>query len=178
LICFTKPIPDMKNIIVILLLLCSVYLGMAQEQKSLNNKIYKNENGIWKDPSGFNLIDSIVTVKLKNRKSNLDNLKITGQVLRHNRLGFVDIRVPKGVDIFEFCEKLKSIPEVESVEVNTIGKFGKVIDPGKQEILFLVPNDPLRSNQYYLNQINAYLGWDITTGSNCVSIGVLDSGTD
>jgi len=102
LICFTKPKPDMKNIIVILLLICSVSVGMAQEQRSLNNKIYKKENGVWKDTSGFSLIDSIVTVKLKDRKSNIENLNIIGQVMRRNRLGFVDIRVPKGVDLFEF----------------------------------------------------------------------------
>lgn len=112
----------MKNIIVILLLICSVSVGMAQEQRSLNNKIYKKENGVWKDTSGFSLIDSIVTVKLKDRKSNIENLNVIGQVLRRNRLGFVDIRVPKGVDLFEFCERLRAVPGVESVEVNSIGR--------------------------------------------------------
>ncbi|MBU0531105.1 MAG: S8 family peptidase [Candidatus Uhrbacteria bacterium] len=42
----------------------------------------------------------------------------------------------------------------------------------------LTPNDPLIANQWYLDQINAYGAWDISTGSNTVVVAVLDTGLD
>jgi len=42
----------------------------------------------------------------------------------------------------------------------------------------LIPDDPDYIQQYYLREIEAPSGWDITTGSNEVVVAVLDSGVD
>ncbi len=40
----------------------------------------------------------------------------------------------------------------------------------------LIPNDYIASNQWYLGKINATAAWDVTTGSENVSIGIVDQG--
>ncbi|MGB1003292.1 MAG: S8/S53 family peptidase [Salibacteraceae bacterium] len=45
------------------------------------------------------------------------------------------------------------------------------------EIAF-TPNDPSINNQNYLNQINAYSGWDVSKGNTSIKVGIVDSGTD
>jgi subtilisin family serine protease len=42
----------------------------------------------------------------------------------------------------------------------------------------IIPNDPGFVNQYALNSIRAPQGWDYSTGSNSVTIAILDSGVD
>jgi len=49
-------------------------------------------------------------------------------------------------------------------------------EPVRRQRLLLVPNDPLFSDQTYLQAIEAPAAWDITTGSPSVLIGVSDSG--
>ncbi len=41
-----------------------------------------------------------------------------------------------------------------------------------------IPNDPLFSQQWYLNKIGATNAWNITTGSSNVVVAILDSGVD
>ena len=40
------------------------------------------------------------------------------------------------------------------------------------------PNDPLNTNQYYLNTIHAFEAWDICKGDSTVVIGITDTGVD
>ena len=42
----------------------------------------------------------------------------------------------------------------------------------------IVPNDPLLSQQYALNKIQAFQAWDINQGSPSVPIGIVDTGVD
>ena len=57
------------------------------------------------------------------------------------------------------------------------GYFEKV-EPVYLEQSLYVPNDPLSTNQYYLNLIKANEAWDITKGSPSIVIGIVDSGGD
>jgi serine protease len=62
------------------------------------------------------------------------------------------------------CVDLKSDPDVETADLNAIGK------------LFRAPNDPMYYNQWHYDLINLPRAWDITTGSDNVIVAVLDSG--
>src|SRR5205085_2573597 len=71
-----------------------------------------------------------------------------------------------------------------NVSVETAAKklmqTGKVLyaDPHYIYALDYTPNDPQISQQYHLNKINAYAGWDVEKGDTNVVIGIVDSGTD
>lgn len=45
------------------------------------------------------------------------------------------------------------------------------------ELLF-IPNDPLLSEQYYLDKINSFKAWEISMGNETVIVGVVDTGID
>ncbi|MCX7930405.1 MAG: S8 family serine peptidase [Chlorobi bacterium] len=49
-------------------------------------------------------------------------------------------------------------------------------EPVRRQRLLFVPNDPLVSDQQYLQAIEAPAAWDVTTGSASVLIGISDSG--
>ncbi|MGI6319433.1 MAG: S8 family serine peptidase [Bacteroidales bacterium] len=57
---------------------------------------------------------------------------------------------------------LQNIPQVEWAQKSPILK------------LFVIPNDPKIGQQYYLEKINAYEAWDLTTGSKDVKIAIVD----
>ena len=43
---------------------------------------------------------------------------------------------------------------------------------------FVEPNDPSLNKQWALDQIQAYGAWDLSTGSEAVTVAVLDTGID
>jgi subtilisin family serine protease len=66
-------------------------------------------------------------------------------------------------------DRLATLPDVESIEVD------------KKIKAFLVPNDPLYSDQYALkgtHGIRAPLAWNITRGTRAKLVAVIDSGID
>jgi len=98
-------------------------------------------------------------------------------VVRMNRLGIMDLRIPEGADLLAVRGELNDTGLFEFVELNTFGNF--VGGP---------PNDSLFGQQWALRNtgqtggtpgadVNALGAWDITTGDPSVVIAVLDSGT-
>jgi len=71
-------------------------------------------------------------------------------------------------DVFttKVCQALKNSGIVEYAQ------------PKNTHIGFFTPNDPLIANQYYLNNIRAFSGWDISKGDSTVVVGITDSGFD
>jgi subtilisin family serine protease len=61
---------------------------------------------------------------------------------------------------------LRRHPKIRFVEKNFLGRGG------------VVPNDPGYAYQWYLPQISAPAGWNVTTGSTGVPIAIIDSGVD
>lgn len=57
------------------------------------------------------------------------------------------------------------------------GNF-ELVEPEFAHKMSFTPNDPRRSDQYYLDLINAYEAWDVTKGSESVVIAIIDSGGD
>jgi thermitase len=81
-------------------------------------------------------------------------------------LGIYAVRVPEA-QADEIMGSLSRLPEVRCVEPN--------YTVTAQDTL---PNDPAFAFQYALVNIRAPQAWDITTGSNAVTIAIVDSGVD
>lgn len=99
------------------------------------------------------------------------------QPLRQNRLGFVDLKLPEGVDPRLAVALLEKTGLVDVAEVNALGAYSGV------------PNDSSFNQQWGLLNVgqsggtpgadmNMPAAWDITGGSPDVVIAVLDSGTE
>ncbi len=80
--------------------------------------------------------------------------------------GLVIIDLPPSSDLMAAARQFQSRPEVEFAVPDTL------VYPA------FIPNDPEYSKQWHLPQIDAPLAWDVTTGSNTVTIAVVDSGCD
>ncbi len=52
------------------------------------------------------------------------------------------------------------------------------VEPKNTHQCLYTPNDPNIANQYYLNNIRAYSGWDISKGDSAVVVGISDTGFD
>ncbi|MCK4323378.1 MAG: S8 family serine peptidase, partial [Armatimonadetes bacterium] len=80
--------------------------------------------------------------------------------------GLVIIDLPSGSDLMAAARQFESRPEVEFAVPDTL------VYPA------LIPNDPEYSKQWHLPKIDAPLAWDVTTGTDTVTIAVVDSGCD
>jgi len=80
--------------------------------------------------------------------------------------GLVIIDLPSGSDLMAAARQFQSRPEVEFAVPDTL------VYPA------LVPNDPGYSEQWHLPKIYAPQAWDVTTGTDTVTIAVVDSGCD
>jgi serine protease len=60
-------------------------------------------------------------------------------------------------------------------ELYATGLF-ELVEPEFIDRIDYTPNDPQRSQQYYLDLIKAYDAWDITKGNNDVVIAIIDTG--
>lgn len=140
-------------------------LNSFSQNTKINQKIEKvNEKYITKyNGKQYDIDTKIITVKLQKDK----NLAEEYNVVRKNKLGFVDILVPENKSIENFVNVLLLDSRIEEIEYSIIGKY---ID--------FFPNDTERTLQWYLTNIRAYQAWDFTIGNPDVSVGVLDSGTD
>lgn len=152
----------------LILFLAFIFSGSAQdiqmnkELETINDTLYVLENG-----AKYRVDKSQVVVKLKDSIKNLpQNIKL----LRTHRLGYIDIEVPKDNNVIDYVEKLKSLGIFESVdyisEVKTcftINDHSLVYDP---------------SRQWYIDRINLWNTWDITTGISSIKIAVIDSGVN
>jgi subtilisin family serine protease len=74
------------------------------------------------------------------------------------------LTLPAGAAVEDALAFLRGLPGVRWAEPDYLMRS------------FLVPNDTLEPQQWYLAPINAYQGWNFTTGSSDVTIAVVDSG--
>jgi subtilase family protein len=99
------------------------------------------------------------------------------RLLRANRLGIHDLRLPADADARQLAERLAELPDVESAWV-----------PGRGTWLE-VPNDPSYAEQWHLSNdgsgsgvvgadVRAEDAWAISTGDPSVVIAILDSGVE
>ena len=97
------------------------------------------------------------------------------EVIRRNRLGWVDARIPAGSPAFEVAHRLLEKPAFEKVLPATRGEF--------------ISNDPYFNQQWALENlgtggavydadIDAVEAWTVTTGDPSIIVASLDSGLD
>jgi len=99
------------------------------------------------------------------------------------------------VDIFQFIEEMKALPEVEYAEPNYIYSIGDFTPAGPEMSMLeameqpkndelssiatgLVPNDPLYNQQWGIPATNIDDVWNTTTGDSTQIIAILDTGVD
>lgn len=158
----------MKKIILLLSVFLSVCICYAQNMhserivKRLENKLYIIENGI-----NYNIDETKIIAKLKPQRELPRTL-----CEKSWDLGFdiLEIPVPDGMMVEDYVSLIVGTGDFEYVDYNTYGKY------------FFTPNDSLIGNgtgfQWYLDRINAYDAWNITTGNSSIKVAVLDSGVD
>jgi subtilisin family serine protease len=106
----------------------------------------------------------------------IDQLPV--KIVRHaDRFGFMKLRSEGPADLFNLIDMIEALPMVRYAEPNMV------------DHLLVIPNDPDFDKQWHYHNtgqsppggtvdadIDAPEGWDISTGSNNVIVGVLDSG--
>jgi hypothetical protein len=163
----------------LLSLFISFGLAYGQEQRTINSQEFQKEGKAWKlkDPVSkklFNISEEI-TIYYENPPSKEEIERLARDynltLLRGNRLGFYDFKVGNFEKILATYQSLSQDRSLNKVFVNSMGEY------------ILTPNDPQYSQQWYMEQtsdadIDIEDAWNITTGSNTIVVGILDSGTD
>jgi hypothetical protein len=157
----------MKKALSILLLLIAVEIWSFSQQIQPEVKLTKKDGKyiIEYKEKQFDANEIILTIKPRSNSKLFPGNNV--EIVRENKLGFFDVKVPRDRDLEEYAEELKKTGLFDIVEFNAYGEYND-----------FTPDDSLRSNQWHLSKINMYTAWDINTGSSCVVIGILDSGVD
>lgn len=80
--------------------------------------------------------------------------------------GIVKIPIEKDQNALEVCNRLLSDPNVLYAEPILLDRPLATV------------TDPLSANQYHLNNIQVFDAWDVTTGDDDITIGIIDTGID
>ncbi|MCX6182490.1 MAG: S8 family serine peptidase [Bacteroidetes bacterium] len=110
-------------------------------------------------------------------------IAISGKVKRKHPKSFQSIHGFKSTEsssltmIFEL--EYQDAYTVEQV-INQLYSFNMVeyAEPLYIPKLLHLPNDPQASNQYNLNNINAYAAWDLEKGDTNIVVGIVDTGVE
>ncbi|MDR0438107.1 MAG: S8 family peptidase [Bacteroidales bacterium] len=150
----------------IVFMLCLYQFGLAQQKQRIGQFERVNDS-IFIVQEGWRYVANpdVITVKLMPGVS-MGELNLN--VISSNRLGYMNIAVPHGVDIEDYVSMLDLTGKFEVVEYNTFGEYCGTT----------MPNDTYIGNQWYLERVNVFSAWDITMGSEDVIVGVIDSGVD
>lgn len=121
------------------------------EQKNIKGVAYIKQKGNWviksaKSDKIFLVNEEVITLKLKGDRS------ITKErIIRKNNLGYMDIQVPKDMDVMDYYDKLQEEyrQEIESIDINYYAELG------------FSPNDTQINNQWYLDRTAVFntRGW-------------------
>jgi subtilisin family serine protease len=81
-------------------------------------------------------------------------------------VGLLRVAIDEGEDLETVRDRLASIPEFRYVEPDWLGEGG------------FTPNDPFFPEEWHLTKIEAPAAWEITRGSDLVTVAMLDTGID
>ncbi len=158
----------MKRKYITIILLLIIINSMGQSKKITQNivKIGK-KNKIIYNKQVFDIDTTVLTIKVSDYSKFLKRNKSYYNIIRRNKLGFVDISLIGNRKFDNNLQRLITNDNVQHIEYSTIGKYTDFIS-----------NDTYKSNQWYLSRINVFKAWDITMGNSNIIVGILDSGTD
>jgi hypothetical protein len=138
-------------------------------------------SGEWKGQN-VEYLDREILIGLKPGKTQAlfeqEIVSFSVEIVRQaDRFGFLKLKVGEGIDLFAVINAIDQLPTVEYAEPNMVDR------------MFVIPNDPMFSQQWHYHNIgqvppggtydadiDAPEGWDISTGSDTIIVGVLDSG--
>jgi Subtilase family len=72
----------------------------------------------------------------------------------------------------------KDVDETSFLNLQNIDPSIEYIEPSHSYQMDFVPNDSLVDQQWALSKIQAFNAWDVTTGSDTVLLGIIDTGID
>jgi hypothetical protein len=155
----------MKKIFVSIVSIFFVMCLSSQEYHRELPKLIKSNNQYQINYSGrvFYVDTLIVTVK----PSDLHHIKTRYTVVRTNKLGYADVKVPTNVSFLSFVEKLSIDSKIKQIEYSMQGYYNAFIS-----------NDTHLNKQWYLSAINAFDAWTISCGNANIVVAILDSGVD
>ncbi len=99
--------------------------------------------------------------------SKFKGAKRLGDSKESTAFNILKVRVPAGKNPIDYCNELRN----NSNEL-------LYADPILTYTPLSTPSDALLSNQFYLDNIRAYDAWDVTTGDDDITIGIIDTGID
>ncbi len=149
----------MRRIFVLSIILQFSFIGYAQTKSA---KLEKRINGyfIVDNNLTYKIDDKLLLAKLKPGKSLKNGIRGTNA----SPSGIIRISVPDNSDPGGYMSYLEQTGDFEFVDFN--GYYTP----------YMTPNDSYISDQWYLNNINIYNAWNITTGSSSVKVAVIDVG--
>jgi len=152
-----------KTYFILLLLVMSIIESYPQQN---NDVKLTNKDGKYKieyNGTEYNANKDILTIKPKD----MAYLKRDIEVVRENKLGYVDIRIPSNKNISAYANELKETELFDVIEFNSFGEYQS-----------WKPNDTQIDNQWYLSTIHMDDAWEISKGCSTIVVGILDSGID
>lgn len=132
--------------------------GIQQTIKRIDGKRY-----IVEKTDSYALNEHILLVKLNPI---VEQAPEELAIVNSNKLGFLYVAVPEGIDIEEYANDLKKDDRFDIVEFQ-----------GEIKCCF-IPTDSYYNSQWYIDRINLDEAWDITTGNYNIKVAVIDTGVD
>ena len=130
--------------------------GFDQKTVKENDTLYVLDNG-----EKYVVDNTIIRVKPKNNDYILNNLY---KIIYTSKSGCHYIEVPIGMDIEKFYRSLKESNQYE------------IVDYVSECKALLEPNDPFKTQQWFINKINLKNAWNKTTGNPNVKVAIVDTG--
>lgn len=159
----------MRQIIYFLLFISIAVHG--QFQKIDNWSVYQSGSQCYliENNDMFKINKNFIKLKFAKNVSNeiIENFESEHQLrFEHfSTSGFSIYRIPKDVEFIEYCNSISSYPSTKIIELVTYPN------------LMFEPNDEdIDEQQWYLEKINAFDAWDITTGNEDIIVAVIDWG--
>ena len=149
----------MRRLVLLFFVFHFCVFGNAQ----ISNAKLKNSN------NGYYIVEGNQTYKVDSKlllaklKSGI-NLREGIKGSKPSPSGIIRVFVPDSVELDSYSSYLKQTGDFEFVDYNAY------YNP------YLTPNDTYISDQWYLNAINIYDTWNITTGSSTIKVAVIDNG--
>lgn len=151
-----------QSIITIVILALSSFSCMAKTNEFGQKTVKENDTLYLLDQGKKYVVDkTVIRVKPTNNYYKLDNLyKITYT----SESGCHYIEIPKGMDVEKFYKTLKESNQYE------------IVDYVSECKALLEPNDPLKTQQWFINKINLNNAWNKTTGNPNIKVAIIDTG--
>jgi hypothetical protein len=128
----------MKKIFLVLFIFISI--NSFSQQTQSEGKLTKKDGKYKIEYRGkiFDVNENILTVKPKEQM----NLSKDIEPVRKNKLGYIDVKIPKGKNIEEYANELIKSGLFDVVDFNSLGEYTT-----------FNPNDPMIANQWHLHLI-------------------------